>query len=67
MVLLPTFIGDGQESLVRVGSVVSELSHDQWIVTHQDDRHLPEVRRTIDRLCAAMENHVGDAALGGRN
>ncbi|MEL6523277.1 MAG: LysR family transcriptional regulator [Pseudomonadota bacterium] len=48
--LLPTFAGDLYPSLARRGSVVPELTHDQWIVTHQDDRHLPEVRRTIDRL-----------------
>ena len=54
--LLPTFIGDRQQEIDRAGPVVSELSHDQWIVTHQDDRHLPEVRRTIDRMCVVMES-----------
>ena len=48
--LLPTFIGDAQNELQRVGDTIAELAHDQWLVTHQDDRHLPEVRRTIDRL-----------------
>lgn len=53
--LLPTFIGDRQTTLQRVGSTISELAHDQWIVTHQDDRHLPEVRRTIDRVCRVLQ------------
>ncbi|WP_417409900.1 LysR family transcriptional regulator [Hoeflea sp.] len=53
--LLPTFIGDGQTSLRRSGAAIPELAHDQWIVTHQDDRHLPEVRRTIDRMCRVLE------------
>lgn len=48
--LLPTFIGERQKSLHKIGPSVPELAHDRWIVTHQDDRHLPEVRRTIDRL-----------------
>ncbi len=48
--LLPTFIGEKQKGLHKVGASVPELTHDRWIVTHQDDRHLPEVRRTIDRL-----------------
>jgi DNA-binding transcriptional LysR family regulator len=52
--LLPTFIGDLQPSLQRRGADIPELSHDQWIVTHQDDRHLPEVRRAIDRMCAVL-------------
>lgn len=53
--LLPTFIGDIQPELKRRGTTISELAHDRWIVTHQDDRHLPEVRRTIDRMCRALE------------
>lgn len=53
--LLPTFVGDARKALRRRGDPIPELAHDQWIVTHQDDRHLPEVRRTIDRLCRALE------------
>lgn len=55
--LLPTFIGDAQKQLRRTGGTIPELAHDQWIVTHQDDRHLPEVRRTIDRLGAVLDRH----------
>lgn len=55
MALLPTFIGDRQTELRQVGGAIAELAHDRWIVTHQDDRHLPEVRRTIDRLCRALD------------
>ena len=54
LALLPTFIGDREEGLQRKGGTIAELSHDQWIVTHQDDRHLPEVRRAIDRLCSVL-------------
>ncbi|MEM5473957.1 LysR family transcriptional regulator [Hoeflea sp. AS60] len=53
--LLPTFLGDRQSGLKRAGGTIPELDHDQWIVTHHDDRHLPEVRRTIDRLCQVLE------------
>lgn len=53
--LLPTFIGDHQKGLQRTGGTIPELAHDQWLVTHQDDRHLPEVRRTIDRLCRVLQ------------
>ncbi|MGJ8530429.1 LysR family transcriptional regulator [Maritalea sp.] len=54
--LLPTFIGDSYTELHRASDVIPELTHDQWIVTHQDDRHLPEVRRVINRICAVFEN-----------
>ena len=53
--LLPTFIGDTEPTLNRVGDTIAELAHDQWIVTHHDDRHLPEVRRAIDRMYHALE------------
>ncbi|WP_349367327.1 LysR family transcriptional regulator [Salinarimonas sp.] len=53
--LLPTFVGDRQAGLERVGETIPELAHEQWLVTHQHDRHLPEVRRTIDRLCAIYD------------
>ncbi|MEL6682269.1 MAG: LysR family transcriptional regulator [Pseudomonadota bacterium] len=49
-VLLPTFVGDAQDGLIQKGDIIPELSHDQWLVTHQDDRHLPHVRRAINRL-----------------
>ncbi|WP_087026285.1 LysR family transcriptional regulator [Thaumasiovibrio subtropicus] len=48
--LLPTFIGDNQPTLVRVGNIIDELGHDQWLVTHHEDRYLPEVRMLINRL-----------------
>lgn len=53
--LLPTFIGDRQRELSRTGGTIPELAHHQWIVTHQDDRHMPEVRRTIDRMCRVLD------------
>ena len=49
-VLIPTFVGDAQKDLIRVTPSVPELTHDQWLVTHQDERFRPEVRDTIDRI-----------------
>ncbi|WP_372424452.1 LysR family transcriptional regulator [Salinarimonas chemoclinalis] len=57
--LLPTFVGDTEPRLARVGETVPELAHEQWLVTHQDDRHLPEVRRTIDRMCRVLTRRGG--------
>lgn len=48
--VLPTFIGDKQPGLLRQGGPIAALSHEMWMVTHQDDRHLPEVRRLINRI-----------------
>ena len=51
-VVLPTFIGDEEQSLERRSEAIPELSHDAWLVAHDDDRHLPEIRRVIDRVVA---------------
>lgn len=48
--LLPTFIGDHLRGLERVTDPIEALSHDQWLVMQDDERHLPEVRRVIERL-----------------
>ncbi len=49
-IVLPTFIGDHEARLERLGEVIPELSHEAWLVTHDDDRHFPEVRRVINRI-----------------
>ncbi|WP_419906746.1 LysR family transcriptional regulator [Hoeflea sp.] len=48
--VLPTFLGDKESKLERRSDPIVELSHDAWLVAHDDDRHLPEIRRVIDRL-----------------
>lgn len=53
--LLPTFIGDTEPTLKRVGKIIDELSHEQWLVTHHEDRYLPEVRNLINRLGKILE------------
>lgn len=56
--VLPTFIGDIQDGLVRVTPPIEELEHEQWLVTHHEDRFLPEVRRTIDRVHATLRTAI---------
>nr|WP_319512880.1 LysR family transcriptional regulator [uncultured Cohaesibacter sp.] len=48
--LLPTFVGQARKGVEQVGTEIDDLAHDQWLVTHEEDRHLPEVRRTLDRI-----------------
>lgn len=50
--LLPTFVGDAESGLLRVTDPIAELAHDQWLVTHQDERFVPEVRAVIDNIYA---------------
>lgn len=58
--LLPTFVGDAVPELRRVTSPIDELEHDQWLVTHHEERFVPEIRRTIDRTWSVLRSlHQG--------
>lgn len=48
--VLPTFVGDDERTLMRVTPPIAELAHDQWLVSHQDERFRTDVRLVIDRL-----------------
>ena len=50
--VLPTFVGDAHRALQRRDGPIEELTHASWLVTHADDRNLPEVRRVLDRIAA---------------
>ncbi|WP_298934582.1 LysR family transcriptional regulator [uncultured Ruegeria sp.] len=52
--VLPTFIGNAQRGLKPVSPLIVDLEHDQWLVSHHDDRFLPEVRHVIDRTHAIL-------------
>lgn len=47
--VLPCFIGDVCEALIR-GEIIEELTHDQWLVVHGEDRNQPQVRKTVDKI-----------------
>jgi len=49
-IVLPTFVGDNHESLIRATNTIPALSHDQWLVVHQEERNHSDVRLVIDRL-----------------
>lgn len=48
-VVLPTFVGETEQNLVRLGDPIAELEHEQWLVMHHEDRHIPEIRAVINR------------------
>lgn len=52
--LLPTIVGDHEPGLHRVSDPVRELDRDQWLVVHADDRSVPAIRRSVDRIHAVL-------------
>lgn len=55
--VLPCFIGNCASELVRRSDPIDALTHDTWIVSHDDDRKRPEIRMILDRLAKLMEEN----------
>ena len=53
--VLPTFIGSRFETLTPLSRPLEELDHDQWLVTHHEDRFVSDVRQVIDRTYAVLQ------------
>lgn len=54
--VLPTFVGNSQKGLQQVTPLIEALDHEQWLVTRDQDRFRPEVRRTIERVYAVLSS-----------
>lgn len=52
-VVLPMFIGRAS-GLKQVTDVIPALTHDQWLVSHETDRHIPQVRGVLTRLASVL-------------
>ncbi|MEP3847933.1 MAG: LysR family transcriptional regulator [Paracoccaceae bacterium] len=46
-VVLPCFIGDRVQGLSKVHAVIPELDHEQWLVSHEQDRFISAVRQVL--------------------
>ncbi len=56
--VFPCFAADSDPRLVRVAAPITEVNQEQWLVSHHEDRHRPEVRRIADRIVALMHEHA---------
>ncbi len=67
LTVLPCFIGDGEPGLLRASSTLADLEHEQWLVSHDDDRHQREIKALAERLTALVRAHSslfgGEAAV----
>lgn len=61
--VMPCMIADCDPSLARVGPVIEELTEDQYLVMHNDDRHRPPIRRLIKRITTIYRDNA--ALLAG--
>lgn len=58
LAVFPCFAGDSDARLARVGAPIPDLALEQWLVTHHEERHRPEIRRTATRIAALMKTHA---------
>ncbi len=56
--VLPCFIGDLEEGLARASGPIEALTHEQWLVSHDDDRHDRPVRRVTQRLSTLFQRNA---------
>ncbi|MCP5082184.1 MAG: LysR family transcriptional regulator [Alphaproteobacteria bacterium] len=56
--ILPCFIGDLEQGLARASGCIEALTHDQWLVSHDDDRHDRAVRLVAQRLSTLFQRNA---------
>ncbi len=58
LTVLPCFVGDSATGLARASEPIDTLAHDQWLVTHDDDRHDKAIKKTIKRVAALIKSQA---------
>lgn len=58
LTVLPCFAGRSDPRLAQVAAPIPELLQEQWLVSHQDERHSREVRVVLDRLGVLLKAHA---------
>lgn len=53
-VVLPSFIGETAQGVVRVSPRIEALGHAEWLVAHHEARHDPPVRAALDALTGLL-------------
>lgn len=48
--ILPSFVGEPDPRLERCSDFIEELTHTQWLVSHDEDRTLPHIRQVSQAL-----------------
>jgi DNA-binding transcriptional LysR family regulator len=52
--VFPCFAGDDDPALVRVAPPIAELTTEQWLVMHHEERHQRPVREVASRIVALL-------------
>ena len=55
-VVMPMFIGESREGLVRLSDPIEELQSEEWLVSHHDSRNLPHIRAALDAISTFLKS-----------
>lgn len=56
--VMPCMVGDSDPGLARAGPIIEELTEQQHLVMHADDRHRAPIRRLIERLATVYDENA---------
>lgn len=56
--VMPCMIGDCDPLLARAGPVIDDLTEQQFLVMHDDDRHRTPIRRLIERITTIYDDNA---------
>lgn len=57
-VVLPIFIGERKDGLVRVSDPINELRCEQWLVSHHDARNEPPIRAALSAISGYLRSRT---------
>lgn len=57
LAMLPCYVGDSEDGLVRVSGTIESLQTRIWLVYHGDSRNRPAVMAMVDRLDGLFDRH----------
>lgn len=55
--LLPTFVGDAYNDLMRLSGTEDAMETERWLVTHQDERFEPSIRQAVTSLTKFLKQN----------
>lgn len=53
-ILLPSFTGDAEPGLIKLSEPIEELTHEEWLVSHQDARNEPPIRAALTAIASTL-------------
>ncbi len=62
-VVVPVFMGERLEGLVRLSDPIVELRSEQWLVAHHERRNDPPIRAALDAIAGYLARRSGGTAL----